>query len=129
MKTALGPQVSLWSWKMKQLAILFAVICTIGILSNEAQAQHYRHGGWGNHYGNHFHHVHRPVNRSGFAISIGNGRNGFSYSNFRGGTSFGVGFGAPVYRAPIYGYGRGFGPYYGGGFYGGGWGGYGCRGW
>ena len=99
---------------MKPFAIAFAMLCTIGLFASEAQAQHFHYGrGFG-----------RPIPAaSGFSISVGNGFNGFSYSNFRGGISPYRGFAAPVYRAPfgspIYGGFGGYGrPVYGGGFYG-----------
>lgn len=99
---------------MKQLAILVATVSAIMFLSSEdAQAQRF--------YG------HRG---SGFAISVGNGFNGFSYSRgipqyHRWGYArpfYGHGF----YNRPVY-YGR---PVYGG-FYGGyrGGFGYGCGRW
>ena len=112
---------------MKHLAILFAALCTIGMMASESQAQ--RHGG----HGGHGHHG--GSSRSGFAISIGNGYSGFSYSNFQGGrNAYGGYYGRPVYhhhhhhRYPSYGYGG----YYGRpvirtgvGIYGG-YGGFGC---
>lgn len=94
---------------MKQFAIAIAMLLTVGLLSEESQAQHF-------HYGRGF----RGPVTSGFSFSVGNGFNGISYSNFRGGFApiggFNPAFRSPIYRAPIYNYGFGR-PVYGGGFY------------
>lgn len=99
---------------IKNLAIMIAAVCTVGLLTSESQAQHY-HGHRGG--------FNQPVRTSGFSISVGNGFNGVNYSNFRGGGfnnygyrgGYGGGhFGTPIYR-PSYGHG-GYGrPVYGGG--------------
>lgn len=112
---------------MKPFAIAFAMLCMVGLMAEETKAQHFHHG--------------RSFNRgfpaaSGFSLSIGNGFNGFSYSNFRGGVSPYRGFAPvyrpPVYRAPVYG-GYGYGrPIYGSSFsagFGGGFGRPGCARW
>lgn len=70
---------------MKQIAILFAAVCSLALLANESQAQ----CGYGG--GARF----APVRSSGFSLSVGNSFNQFGRNNFA----------APIYRRPVYGYG------------------------
>jgi hypothetical protein len=121
---------------MKNIAIVFAAVMAIGLMTCEAQAQNFYRG-----HGNNF-----RGGGTSFSLSIGNG--GFygprvgnfgNFGGFGGFPNYGGGFGVsyarpvyvrPVYSVPIY---RGYGGGFGGGYYGGGYrGGYrscGGRGW
>jgi hypothetical protein len=111
----LSKGLDIQEFKMKQVAILFAVVLAIGMMASESQAQHYHGGGHGGHHGGYHGGYHggghgggyyrgNNYNRGGFGIAIGN----FGYSSYgrHGGVSY-----------------RGYAPAYRGGYYGGGYGG------
>lgn len=94
---------------MKRFAIIFAVFAMSLFAFNVEEASAQYRGGFGG--------FNRGFGGSGISISVGRGFNsGFnSFNRGFGGGGFGGfgGYSAPIYRRPVYSYGR---SYYGGGF-------------